>query len=95
MSSKSSAPEVSESIPLDPVRVRAMPLAEVLSDELAGPRLLQIDVQGLELMCCREQGSQLALVDEIFVERSFVEPCEGQIPPTRPSFAPWPLISAR
>lgn len=53
-------------------------LADVLDEGLAGPVLLKIDVQGLELDVLRGAGDALSAVDTIFVECSFVELYEGQ-----------------
>jgi FkbM family methyltransferase len=43
-----------------------------------GPRLLKIDVQGLELEVLKGAGRALDLIDEAFIECSFVELYEGQ-----------------
>ncbi len=69
--------------PVDSVEVRVLPLREVLSSELPPPRLLKIDVQGLELEVLRGAGSSLDLIDELFVECSFAELYGGQAWPTR------------
>ena len=53
-------------------------LAHFLTDELPGPRLLKIDVQGFELEVLRGAGESLVLVDQVFVECSFVELYDGQ-----------------
>lgn len=58
--------------------VPVVTLDDVIDEGLAGPVLLKIDVQGLELDVLRGAGDALAAVDTIFVECSFVELYEGQ-----------------
>ena len=53
-------------------------LADYLTDDLPGPRLLKLDVQGTELEVLRGAGERLRLIDEVFVECSFVELYIGQ-----------------
>lgn len=53
-------------------------LADVLTPELPAPRLLKVDVQGLELDVLSGAGEALGLIDEVFVECSFAELYEGQ-----------------
>jgi FkbM family methyltransferase len=53
-------------------------LDNLLTEPLAGPVLLKIDVQGAELSVLRGAEKTLAAVDSIFVECSFVELYEGQ-----------------
>jgi FkbM family methyltransferase len=53
-------------------------LSDVANPSWPGPRLLKIDVQGLELDVLRGAESVLQLFDEVFVECSFVELYEGQ-----------------
>ncbi len=79
-------------LPISPRQVAAFPgthrvastevevrtLADTLSADLPAPRLLKIDVQGLELEVLRGAGAALALIDEVFVECSFTELYEGQ-----------------
>ncbi len=60
------------------LEVPVVTLADELTEELPGPRLLKIDVQGLELDVLRGAGSSLDLIDEAFIECSFVELYEGQ-----------------
>ncbi len=79
-------------LPIGPEQVRAFPgtqearkvsvqvdvLSSYLTDDLSRPCLLKIDVQGLELDVLRGAGDRLALVDEVFVEASFVPLYTGQ-----------------
>ena len=58
--------------------VRVATLSDYLTDELPGPRLLKLDVQGNELDVLRGAGDRLDLIDEVFVECSFVELYIGQ-----------------
>lgn len=58
--------------------VEVRPLAELLNVELPAPRLLKIDVQGLELDVLRGAGDALGIIDEVFVECSFIELYDGQ-----------------
>jgi hypothetical protein len=60
------------------LEVSVATLADFLTDRLPGPRLLKIDVQGFELEVLRGAGESLALVDQVFVECSFVELYDGQ-----------------
>lgn len=60
------------------LEVPVVTLDEELSADLPGPRLLKIDVQGLELDVLRGAGASLGLVDEAFIECSFVELYDGQ-----------------
>jgi len=53
-------------------------LADFLHEDLPGPRLLKLDVQGTELEVLRGAGASLRLIDEVFVECSFVELYIGQ-----------------
>jgi FkbM family methyltransferase len=53
-------------------------LSEQITADLARPMLLKIDVQGFELEVLEGAGDALDLVDEIFVECSFVELYTGQ-----------------
>ena len=53
-------------------------LADYLVEDLPGPRLLKLDVQGTELDVLRGAGDSLRLIDEVFVECSFVELYIGQ-----------------
>jgi hypothetical protein len=58
--------------------VPVVTLDDVIDEGLAGPVLLKIDVQGLELDVLRGAGDALSSLDTIFVECSFVELYEGQ-----------------
>jgi hypothetical protein len=59
--------------------VQVLPLLEAVSDEeLAGPLLLKIDVQGFELQVLEACASVLNLVEFVYVECSFVEFYAGQ-----------------
>lgn len=60
------------------LEVAIVALADHLTADLPGPRLLKIDVQGLELDVLRGAGDALDLIDEAFVECSFVELYDGQ-----------------
>ena len=60
------------------IQVPVATLADYLNDRLPAPRLLKIDVQGFELEVLRGAGDRLALIDELFVECSFVELYQGQ-----------------
>jgi FkbM family methyltransferase len=61
--------------------VREVPvgtLAEHMTEEIARPALLKIDVQGYELEALRGAGDGLDRIDEILCECSFVELYSGQ-----------------
>ncbi len=58
--------------------VNVITIDSVVTDDLAGPILLKIDVQGFELDVLRGATNVLERIDEIFVECSFVELYEGQ-----------------
>jgi len=60
------------------ISVDVVCLADVVDQSLPGPRLLKIDVQGLELDVLRGLGEQITLIDDVFVECSFTELYEGQ-----------------
>ena len=60
------------------IEVPVTTLDEVLTDDLARPCLLKIDVQGLELEVLKGATKTLQSVDEALVECSFVELYEGQ-----------------
>lgn len=60
------------------LNVEVVALADEITDSLPGPRLLKIDVQGLELEVLRGAGDSLNLIDEALIECSFVELYEGQ-----------------
>jgi len=60
------------------VSVHVDVLANYLSDDLARPCLLKIDVQGFELEVLKGARECLTLVDEVFVEASFIELYVGQ-----------------
>jgi FkbM family methyltransferase len=59
-------------------RVDVACLEEFLTADLRPPILLKVDVQGYELAVLQGAGPSLALVEEIFVECSFVELYTGQ-----------------
>lgn len=59
-------------------RVQVGALGSFLSSEFPRPTLLKIDVQGYELAVLEGAADSLDLVDEIFVECSFVELYTGQ-----------------
>ena len=79
-------------LPIGPEQVRAFPgteearevpvavavLSDYLTEEIARPCLLKIDVQGFELDVLRGAGERLAVVDEVLVEASFVQLYTGQ-----------------
>ena len=59
--------------------VQVLPLVEAVSDEeLAGPLLLKIDVQGFELQVLEACAAVLDRVEFVYVECSFVELYAGQ-----------------
>jgi FkbM family methyltransferase len=60
------------------IEVGVATLADFLHEGLPGPRLLKLDVQGMELDVLRGAGERLSLIDEVFVECSFVELYIGQ-----------------
>ncbi|UUY02902.1 FkbM family methyltransferase [Svornostia abyssi] len=60
------------------VIVDVVRLADVVHQDMPGPRLLKIDVQGLELEVLKGLGEQIRLIDDVFVECSFTELYEGQ-----------------
>lgn len=60
------------------ITVDVVRLADVLDETFPGPRLLKIDVQGLELEVLKGLGDKIELIDDVFVECSFAELYEGQ-----------------
>lgn len=60
------------------ISVDVIPASDLLDPASPGPRLMKIDVQGLELEVLRGCGDAISLIDDVFVECSFVELYEGQ-----------------
>lgn len=58
--------------------VDVVTLDSLLTEEIARPSLLKIDVQGNELAVLKGAAETLEQIDEVFVECSFVELYEGQ-----------------
>ncbi len=63
---------------VDTIEVEVTTLDQALPDPLAGPCLLKIDVQGLELEALKGGPKTLSQVDEALIECSFIELYEGQ-----------------
>lgn len=60
------------------IEVPVTTLDQAVGEDLTGPCLLKIDVQGLELEVLKGAASTLGRVDEALIECSFVELYEGQ-----------------